>query len=88
MDGQEEYWYELTCAQDEADPETYFFALHLARVEAQLTPPSILVQFGTFVCRVHIDPAGNAMWSLPATVVLDPKHKRLMRPVLVHARND
>lgn len=81
LSGQVEIWYELFWARHSTDPYVYIFTLYLARVDS--LPPSltVLVHFGPVIHQVQLDSTGRAEWTLPAAVVLDPKHKRFLRPI-------
>ena len=81
LSGQVEIWYELFWVRDAIDPCAYVFMLYLARIDSLPPPRSVFVHFGPVVHHVQLDSTGKAEWSLPETVVLDPKHKRFLRPI-------
>lgn len=81
LSGQVEIWYELFWARATTDPYAYVFTLYLARIDSLPPLHSVLIHFGPLVHQVQLDSTGKAEWTLPATVVLDPKHKRFLRPI-------
>ncbi len=81
LNGQVEIWYELFWTRDATDPRVFIFTLYLARIDSLPSPLNVLIHFGPVVHHVQLDSTGKAEWALPATVVLDLKHKRFLRPI-------